>query len=259
MKTTRVFRPTMMSGIVYAREVGAAVPMQPIGGVEELTLGIDENKINQANTSTPGGGNRATVNRINELTFAATLQDLSPINLARALRATHTEVEANTVTDAAYTAYKDGLLPLPHVLPTSVVVKDSSNATIPAAGNYEVRPEGIWFYDNANAFGANATMAVKVSYAHSGFDVLEALTRSSPILEMRFAGLNEAFGDGTVGAAPQLVDIYRVSMSATQGLNLISAGEFATLAIEGEVLQDPTKTGVGISKYFKVSMYTPTV
>ena len=249
----------MMSGVVYAREVGFAGPMQPIGGIEELTLAIDETKTNQANTSSPGGGNRATVNRINELTLTATLQDLNPVNLARAVRATHTEVAANTVVDALHTAYADGLLALPHVLPSAVVVKDSSDATIPAAGNYEVRPEGLWFFHGANAFGANPSMAVKVSYAHSGFDLMEALTRASPILEMRFAGLNEAFTDGTVGATPQLVDIYRVSMSATQGLNLISSGEFATLAIEGEVLQDPTKTGVGVSKYFAVRMYTPQV
>lgn len=254
MKTTRVFRPTMMAGTVYAREVGFAGPMQPIGGIEELTLAIDENKINQANTSTPGGGNRATVNRINELTLSATLQDLNPINLARAIRATHSEVAASTVVDATYTVYKDGLLPLPHIGATNVVVKDNSNATVPAAGNYEVRPEGIWFYDNANAFGANNSLAVKVSYSFGGFDLLEALTRSSPILEMRFAGANEAFADGTYSAAPMVVDIYRMSMSATQGLNLISAGEFATLAIEGELLQDPTKTGAGVSKYFSARM-----
>jgi hypothetical protein len=57
--------------------------------------------------------------------------------------------------------------------------------------------------------------------------------------------------------APSVVDFYRVQLSATKGLNLISAGSFATLDIEGEVLADATKTGPGISKYFKKQMLTP--
>lgn len=255
MLSTRVFRPTMMAGIVYAREVGSTQPLQPIGGIEVLTIAIDEAKITQSNTSSSGGGNRAVVYRINEMTLAATLQDLNPINLARSLRSGVQEVLAGTVTNELANARPGGLTRLAHLQPATVVVRNATtDAVIAAAGNFEVRPEGLFFYDDATALtGAPADgLGIEVDYAHSGYDVIQALTAATPILEMSYAGVNEALED-----APSVVDIFRVQLSATQGLNLISAGEFATLEIEGEVLRDPTKTGSGVSKYFKKQMLTP--
>lgn len=255
MLSTRVFRPTMMAGIVYAREVGSTQPLQPIGGVEEFTIAIDEAKITQANTSSSGGGNRAVVYRINEMTLAAKLQDLNPINLARSLRSAATEVAAGTVTDELAKAIAGGLTRLAHLNPSTVVVRNAdTQAVIAAAGNYEVRPEGIFWYDDAAALSAAPPggLDLEVDYAHSGYDVIQALTAAAPILEMAFSGVNEAMED-----APSVVDFFRVQLSATKGLNLISAGAFATLDIEGEVLRDPTKTGAGVSKYFKKQMLTP--
>lgn len=251
MLTSRIFRPTMMAGKVYAREVGSALALQSIGGVEELTLAIDEEKITQANTSSSGGGNRAVVYRINELTMTAKLQDLNPVNLARALRATASLVAASTVSNELHTARRGGLLRLAHIKPTTVAVTDAADAAIPALGNYEVLPEGLFFYDDAPDIAAEGE-SIKVSYAFGGYDVLQALTTAAPVLEMTFAGVNEAMED-----ASSVVDLYRVQMSATQGLNLITAGEFSTLDIAGEVLQDPTKSGAGVSKYFKKLMQTP--
>ena len=37
--------------------VSTTQPLQPVGGCEELTLAIDETKINQANFESSGGGN----------------------------------------------------------------------------------------------------------------------------------------------------------------------------------------------------------
>jgi hypothetical protein len=269
MLSTRVFRPTMMSGVVYAREVGSTEPLQPIGGVEELTLAIDEAKIVQANYESPGGGNRATVFRINEMTLAAKLQDLNPINLARTLRGIHTEVAASTVTNEAGVARAGGLIRTAHINPTTVVINASpGGAVIAASGNYEVRPEGVWFFDTSPAVAAARTawetanptldeslfpgLAVEIDYAFGGYDVIEALVRSAPLLEFTFAGINEAGED-----AAAIVDLWRVQLSATRGLNLISAGAFATLDIEGEVLRDPTKTGAGTSKYMRKRMASP--
>lgn len=266
MLSTRVFRPTMMAGIVYAREVGSTQPLQPIGGIEEFTITIDEAKVTQANTSSSGGGNRAVVYRINEMTIAATLQDLNPVNLARSLRSNATAVLAGTVVDEQGVARAGGLTRLAHLQPATVVVRNAGSTTvIPAAGNFEVRPEGLFWFDaspaieTARAAHVLATplvpfpgLPIEFDYAHSGYDVIQALTATAPVLEMSFSGVNEAMED-----AASVVDFFRVQLSATQGLNLISAGSFATLAIEGEVLRDPTKTGAGVSKYFKKSMLTP--
>lgn len=268
MLSTRVFRPTMMAGIVYAREVGSVQPLQPIGGVSEFTVAIDEAKITQPNTSSSGGGNRAVVYRINQMTLAAKLQDLNPINLARSLRAIHTEVAAGTVTNELAVARAGGLTRLVHLQPATVVVRGTADAVVAAAGNFEVRPEGLFWYDDSAAVAAAKAawvianpglpagnfpgLSIEVDYAHSGYDVLQALTAAAPILELSFSGVNEAQED-----APSVVDFWRVQLSATKGLNLISAGAFSELDIEGEVLRDPTKTGAGVSKYFVKKMLTP--
>lgn len=260
MLNTLIFRPTMSSGVLYAREIGSTEPMQPVGGVQELVLNFDEQKINQQQFSAPGGGNRATVNRVNEATITAKLQDINPVNLARALRGLRSEVLAGTVAGELHTAQAGGLVLLEHVNPTATVVRNAtSSAPIAAGGNYEVRPEGIfWFDDSPELASAKAAFAIanpgaefvglgiEVDYAHSGYDVVEVLTRSAPVLELYFASVNEAMQGLGSG-----LHFYRVQQSLTSGLNLISAGEFAALDIEGEVLQDPTKTGAGRSKYMR--------
>lgn len=264
MLSTRVFRPTMLSGLIYAREVGSAQPLQPIGGCEELTLAIDETKITQGNFESSGGGNRATVFRINEMTLAAKLQDLNPVNLARTLRGLHTEVVGSTAAGEAGVAIPGGITRLSHIKPTTVVVKNGED-TVAMAANYEVRPEGIFWYDDSPVLvaaraawvtanpGADPDdwpgLTIATDYAFGGYDVIQVLTRAAPIMEFMFAGLNEAAEE-----SPCIVDIWRVQLSATKGLNLISGSNFATLDIEGEVLRDPTKTGVGISKYMRKRM-----
>jgi hypothetical protein len=37
-------------------------------------------------------------------------------------------------------------------------------------------------------------------------------------------------------------------------LALITGSDFATLEVEGNVLQDPSKTGTSVSRYYKTSM-----
>lgn len=261
MRSTLVFRPTMTAGTIYGREVGSVEPMQSLGGCEELTLNFDETKITQANFQTSGGGNRATVYRVNEATMAAKLQDLNPINLARGLRALRSEVLAGTVTNEAATARAGGLVLLAHLNPSTVVVNAApGGAAIAAAGNFEVRPEGLFFLDDSPAIAAakaawetaNPTLdpdefpglAIEVDYAHSGYDVLEVLTRAAPIMEFYFAGMNEAMAGAASG-----VHLFRCQQGLTQALSLISGSNFATLDIEAEILLDPTKTGAGKSKY----------
>ena len=237
----KIFRPTLLAGIVYAREIGSTLPLMSIGGVQEMTLDIGGKKITQANTS-GGGGNRASIERVEDFMVKAKLQDLNVINMARCLRATQSEVIAATVVDELQTATRGGLIKLNHPNPTAVVLKTAADEVILAA-NYEARPEGLYVYEDAAAITI-ANTPVKVSYAHSGYDIHQLLTRASPLLHLYFAGMNEAESN-----APFLVDLWRVQQSLTKSLALISADAFATLDFEGEVLQDPTRTGVGISKY----------
>lgn len=237
----KTFRPTILVGTLYAREVGSNNPLLAVGGLQECTLEFGSKKINQVNTA-GGGGNRASIERLENFMMKAKLQDLNAVNLARCMRSVSSAVMAGTVVDELQTATRGGLIRLDKPSPTTVVLKTAADVVISSV-NYEVRPEGIYIYDDAPAIVA-ANTAVKVSYAHSGYDVHQLLTTSSPLLHLYFAGMNEVDSN-----APFLVDLWRVQQSLTKNLALISGDAFATLDFEGEVLLDPTRTGVGISKY----------
>ena len=78
--------------------------------------------------------------------------------------------------------------------------------------------------------------------------MIEALTTKAVELDLLFGGLNEADG-----GKPQVVNIFRCSQGVTKSLALINKG-FGNLEVEGTVLMDPTKIGVGVSRYYKSSI-----
>lgn len=235
----------MNAGQVYARSFGAAAALQSIGGLSELTLNIEEDPKKQQDFSRAGGGTRSQVNRIKAVGMKAKLQDLNPVNLARAVFGSTSAVANGTAADEEVIAYRGGLIRLAHLNPTAVVVKNGAT-TVNAAGNYEVRPEGLFVYDEAAGIANGDDLTV--SYSHSGYDVIEALTQAAPTLEMLYAGVNEA---GEANAST--VELFRVRTGALKSWGLIN-NDFAELEMEGEVLLDPTKSGAGLSKFFKVRM-----
>jgi len=245
MLTSRIFRPVLNAGVVYARAVGSAAPLQSIGGLEELQLAIEEDIKKQPDYTRGGGGNRAQVSRVKAVTMKAKLQDVNPVNMARAVFGSTSEVAGATVTGEAVEAYKGGLIRLAHLTPSAVTLKKAA-VTITAAGNYEVRPEGLFIFDTAADIVDGDDLTV--DYAHSGYDLIQALTMAAPILEMSYAGVNEA-----MEGAPSVVDLFRVQLGATKGLGLIDK-DFGTLDVEGEVMLDASKTGAGLSKFFRVQM-----
>lgn len=77
-----------------------------------------------------------------------------------------------------------------------------------------------------------------------------SLSLSAQIVELclRFGGLDEADN-----GKPEVVDMWRVSQGVTKQLALIKKG-FGSIEIEGTLLQDPNRQGVGISKYMRTTL-----
>lgn len=121
-----------------------------------------------------------------------------------------------------------------------------TGTVVPMAGNYLVMPEGLLVLDNAANIIAGDTLAV--SYSYGAYAAVEALTTKAPELEFLFGGLNEADS-----GKPVIVNVWRASQGVTKALSLINKG-FGALDVEGTVLQDPTKTGGGISKYYRTRL-----
>lgn len=111
--------------------------------------------------------------------------------------------------------------------------------------DYELRPEGIMILEDG---GIPDGCPVLIDYTYGAYDVVQALTSGSPTMELSFGGINEANSN-----SPVVLDIFRLKVSAASNLSMIG-DDFAALELSGKVLLDATKTGTGISRYFKVSM-----
>lgn len=242
----KTYRPVARVGKFYAAVYGSTA-LVPIGNVLEATTEQTESVEKQDDMTALGGGTHAELRRVTGVMFKAKLADLNIVNLSRALRATVTPEDAGTVADAPYTATLDALIPLPHTGVSALAIKkgpEVGTATaVPAENNFELRPEGIWIPEDAPGLAADEKLWI--SYSHADQVVIEALTAAASELYIRFGGLNEV-----ESGKPSVVDLWRVSQGVAKQLALIQKG-FTTLDIEGEVLMDPTKEGVGISKYMR--------
>lgn len=238
----RTYAPTALVGQIYASPYGA-VSLPPIGNVLEAVVEYKEDVESQENMTVLGGGKHGERRRVTDITFKAKLADLNVTNLARAVLGTVLPEDAGSVTDKPYTVQRGALIPLPHAAVTGLVVK-KSGTDVPTLGNYDLLPEGIRI--RADAAALTDGDAISVSYDYADQVVIEALTTKAPELVMRFGGLNEADS-----GRPVIVDLWRVSQSVTKQLALLQAKGFASLDIEGSLLPDPTKVGVGISRYMR--------
>lgn len=238
----RIYAPSALVGKIYAAPYGGAAPLTPIGNVLEASTEQTEDVEKQDDMTALGGGTHAEMRRVTGVKFSAKIADLNVVNLARAVLGTVTPEDSGTVADVPAVARLGGLIPLPHVNVTNLVLKKGTDV-VPALNNFDLLPEGIWV--RADATGLADNDAITYSYSFGDQVVIEALTSKAPELTIRFAGLNEADS-----GRPVIFDLHRVSQGVTKQLTLIKKG-FGSLDIEGEVLQDPTKTGVGISRYMR--------
>ncbi len=241
--TATVYYPYLGSGKIYARVAGAVAGLMEVGNASKLELAVKEDKKKLQDFSKPGGGVYATVSRISEATLSMTLNDLNKTNVARAVFGTETAVTGAAVLDEVVKAYKGAIAPLAHPNPTAVVVTHTSGTpTYVANTDYEVRAGGIYIIPTGAILDA---ADLKVDYSYAAYDKVEAMTASSITLELHFEGLNEANS-----GKPVIVDIWRAQLSPTKALSLLG-DSFADLQVEAEVLADTSKTGAGISQYFR--------
>jgi hypothetical protein len=242
---TQTYRPTLNAGQVYLRVAGSAAPLKAIGNVSVLSLEIAEDEKTLADYTQPGGGQWAAVSRVTGVNASMTLHDLDPANLARAVYGDASEKISGAVTAAEHVGYRGGLIRLAHPSPAAVTVTSSPAGTTFVAGtDYEVRREGILILDGA----IDDADPLLIDYTYGAYAVVEALTSGAVTYELSFGGLNEADNN-----SPVVLDIYRLKVSAAKALGFI-ADDFASLEVTGKVLMDPTKTGSGISKYFRVQL-----
>lgn len=126
----------------------------------------------------------------------------------------------------------------------TAVLTCAGKLAVVADTDYEVRSGGIYVFSTATLAGEVWT----AGYTKAATDLVQALVSSGKEYELRFEGLNEARSGKRV-----LITAYRVKLGAAQNLGLIGE-DYAALEMSGKLLKDTSKTGAGVSQYFKVEI-----
>lgn len=236
------------SGRILARLRGAEAPYREIGNCSALTFGVEQETKRLRDFRAPGGGTYNQVDRITGVTINVTAHDLSPDNLALALYGTVDAVAGGAVVNEAHVAYVGGYIVLQGQPSAVTAVTNVAGSTTYVAGTDYIFQHGAIYIPVTSTIPtpANATTAnVHVDYTGKAGDVVEALAGSAEELELVFLGLNEADSGSAV-----TVYVYRGKFGATQNLGLIG-DDYAALEMSGAIMADASKTGDGISQYFR--------
>lgn len=242
-KATEIYRPAAVIGKFYGRVRNTEMPFIEMGNWTEASFEQDLDEDRKPDMTVLGGGTHSKLSRIKGVTLSAKTVDLNVTTLARHLRATIGTQAAGNVTGQTIKVYPGGLTPLPHISASAVVLKNGAT-TIPAAGNYEVRPEGLFVLPTSTAI--TAATDCTIDYAYPEQVSMEPLTTAAAELEILFAGLNEADS-----GKPQVLKVHRASADLIKKLPLLS-DKLMDLDLSFEILTDPSKTGVGKSRFYKL-------
>lgn len=116
---------------------------------------------------------------------------------------------------------------------------------VPAAGNYEVGPRSVYVYPEAEDLADDDE--VFLAYDYGSYALMEAMTAEPVELELMLEGLNE-----TGNKKPTVVEVWRVSQGVAASIALLAEQGFANLPVTGTLVEDPTKLGDAVSKFYRV-------
>ncbi len=214
--------------------------------VDQFDLAYNQTAIDLPDNQNVGGGIADTVYRIDNMEVSFKMRNFSSYNFALSEFGSFTSAAGAAITDEVSPAYAGSFIPTLYPGITLVSVNDAAagGGTVFTEGtDYEVRSGGIYILDSFTGVDA---ADVYISYTHPGVDIIQALTESGKEYEIFVDAMNEALsGD------PFTHRLYRVKVSPAATLALLGGGAYGEMAVTGKVLQDPTKTGTGISKYMK--------
>lgn len=229
------------SGPVYLRDRAGTGGLIYQGSISELKFAIETDKKTMPDSTTPGGGELASVERIKGVKIDMTMDELTLDNITRSLYGTGSTEVAGTATDEVIVAKLDALVPLAHAGATAHVVKNSAGTTTYVLGtDYEAKGAGIIPLSTG---AITADQSLKASYSYPAQDVVHALKGGAIEVELLFDGFNEARLNKTF-----MIRAHRVKFGPAKELSVI-ADAFGKLSVSGSLLKD-TAQAVGISQYF---------
>lgn len=233
------------SGKIYLREIGAISGFLEVGNASALSFAVTEETKELKDFTQPGGGTYNEVKRISAVEMQATMHDLSPQNLARALYGSTAAATTTAVVDEPHADVQKGAFVPTAKMPATITAVKVGAVVKVENTDFEVRPGGIFILESGTIADGDDVL---ISYTPAAADVVQALTSSGKEYELLFDGLNEARS-----GKKTRVTAYRVKVGALANLGLIGE-EYAAMEVTGKLLKDSSKTGAGVSQYFKVEI-----
>lgn len=234
------------TGTLLIREYGSAAPFLPVGNCTDLKFSPAESVKKLADQTAPGGGTRNEISRLDGCDMSYTFTDFSAENFARGLRADVTTIAAGTALAEPVVAYKGGYVPLAKIAATITSVEPVGGGTpFVSPGDYELRDGHLYIPSGSTIAAVTGGAAnIEVDYTFVAQKRVEALVNSNKQYEALFVGLNEARS-----GKPVRVHAYKVRGGLLAEMALIGE-EHGEGTINGGLMSDTTRVGVGLSKYF---------
>ena len=233
-------------GNIYLKRLNSSAGLMPVGNCSSLEISFEEDKKEQKDYTSVGGGNVNVVSRIDGVTGTLTAMDLSADSLGPALRAGITNEASATVTDEAVAASGTvgELLPFAFApdLSKTITVKTAADTALKEGDDYTLTANGLLVVNKTKITSAG----IKATYTKAAQEILEALVSAGEEFALFFDGMNEAQSGKAVN-----ISLHKIKFSPLQSLPMIG-DEFAEVSMEFEILRDSTKTGTGVSQFMKV-------
>lgn len=233
------------SGKLYAAPYEQPGNLLPVGNVSSLvyTPEVDEKELQDS--TTPGGGLDAAVQRITAVEMSFDARHMNIGNMSRAVFGTATKAESGTEVSEEHEAYPGALVTLKHPGAADHVVKTEdadpvelekdTDYIVTAAGNIQILAGGQITQETT----------ITISYSYTAYSKIEAMTATGKRFRFYFEGVNEVDGKATT------IDAYKVGLSPAT-LSMIGE-DFASMPFTAKLEKDDKKSAtVGISQFMQI-------
>lgn len=198
------------------------------------------------------GGNAEVYERVSEVFLDLDLRHITPENLALGLRGDATALTATPIVGEPHVLRAGGFIPADRIIDTTVAPVLKEGATVIAPADYTVSEGGITFNSTLTTVGLVDGDPITLDYTPVASYDIEALVNDAPEVRLFYEGHARNLGKSRTAR------IYRAQPSLISSIENVGTGnEYLTLKIRFEILEDPTITASGLSKFMKLTEPVP--
>jgi hypothetical protein len=240
------------SGVWRIADYVAATPFHSsnfssLGELGAAPFSFNTQKATMASGNSTVGGNAETYTHFSDGSIELQLKHITAQNLALGLNAELVTVAATPITGEAHKAYTGGFVPSENLIDITQPVVLKKGATVIDTDDYTVRVDGIEYAASFTTAGLITADDVTWDYTPIGGYNIEALVNSAPEKRLLYTG--HARNLGKYSSAK----VWRCKPELVNSLQtVVTNNEYMDITLRFEILEDPTITEPGLSKFQKL-------